>query len=130
MTIVHCVKCSDFKENYLILEYACLLLILGFSEASFAIIVSESRSFVIILLIFLFSGFVGNGVTVTDRCVIGSCCTIDSKEETISPGTVITGNDHMRWNKEATTQVSKHYGTCTGTCTCTCIHSYAVYMYM
>ena len=57
-------------------------------------------------MIFIISlGFVGEGVVVTERCVIGASCVVDSREETLSPGTVIAGRDHMRWTKEATTQV-------------------------
>ena len=43
---------------------------------------------------------------VTERCVIGANCSLLSKE-TLPPGTVITGNDHLRWTRQATTQVCK-----------------------
>ena len=50
------------------------------------------------VLYILFAGFVGPRVTVTEQCVIGAGCTVDSME-TISPNTVMYGSKCTRYIK-------------------------------
>ena len=49
-------------------------------------------------------GVVGESVIVSDYCVIGSECTVKSNE-TLPPGTVISGTDCRRWNKQVNIKV-------------------------
>ena len=62
--------------------------------------------------VFYSIAFIGVNIVVTERCVIGTNCSLLSKE-TLPPGTVITGKDHLRWTRQATTQVCKiEFYTC------------------
>ena len=49
-------------------------------------------------------GVVGDNVIVSDYCVIGSECTVKSNE-TLPSGTVISGADGRRWNKQVNIKV-------------------------
>lgn len=53
------------------------------------------------LLIFILLGFVGENITVTDRCVIGACCSVNGMES-LAPGTIVIGQDHKRWIRQNT----------------------------
>ena len=64
---------------------------------------------IVTVLMLPLAGYVGDSVTVTDRCVIGACCTVDTANETLPPGTVITGGDQLKWCREPTTQVKEQY---------------------
>ncbi len=73
------------------------------------IINSYHKQSVSLSLHYPLAGYTGDSVTVTDRCVIGACCTVDTANETLPPGTVITGGDQLKWCREPTTQVKEQF---------------------
>ena len=61
---------------------------------------------VISLILYTLTGRIGSNVVVSDRCVVGAACELNSKE-TLSPDTIIYGSDCRRYTKTTPLEV-KH----------------------